>query len=507
MHIATSKFSFCAAWIAVVSLGSFALAPVAASAGDASKNTSKVSATAAATASPTTAPSAAAGEIADIKAQMAALKARLDLVESQQEETARATFASIEETKKKEAAAKANPPPNSLRIGTAGINARLYGLIEATTIGMTNNNGAGAPGIGMNTPWFSGSRWGLDISQRLKAPVEGQPPASNSLDFIAKLESEFELPSGNMDTPGVLFNRDAWVGVQSKAFGKLTVGRQNALPRDVAQIWGDPYGAAANSLNEGGFTNTNNFKQLIFYASGGNSAKGQGDTRYDQAIVWKKLNDSGFFASLAYNFGDTNGPGGPLGTAPIPGAEFNKGSSVAGGLGYNARFFHTSAYYTSSNVLEPKTIGGANIGHQDQSGGVGANFDWTRVRLNGGLIWYTGDQGVNGRRYDQAWTFSTKVAPTRTFDYELGVQEFIAHNAAVSGSGFVLRPFRDATGGKTPINGTRFTVYGSIIVHPVPNLDVYIVSDDLLTGGKYLDGAANGFRHVNEYATGARFRF
>ncbi|MDP9105379.1 MAG: porin [Candidatus Eremiobacteraeota bacterium] len=463
--------------------------------------------TAAATASPTAAPQAAAGEIADIKAQMAALKARLDLVESQQEETARATFSNIEETKKTAAAVKA-PAPNSVRIGTAGISARLYGLIEATTIGVTHTTAAGAPAIGMNTPWFSGSRWGLDVSQRLYTPVEGQPAPNNKLDFIAKLESEFELPSGNMDTAGVLFNRDAWVGIQSKAFGKLTVGRQNALPRDVAQIWGDAYGGSSNSLNEGGFTNTNNFKQLIFYASGGNSAKGQGDTRYDQAIVWKKLTDGGFFASLAYNFGDMNGPGGPNGSAPIPGAEFNKGSSVAGGLGFNGRYFHGSAFYTTNNVLEPKTIAATNIGHQAQSGGIGGNYDWTKLRLNAGMMWYTGDQGVNGRRYDQAWTLSTKIAPSKMFDYELGVQEFIAHNAAVNGSGYVLRPFRDGTVvTKPPINGTRFTLYGSLIAHPVPNLDLYFAADDLLTGGKYLDGAGNGFRHVNEYATGARFKF
>ena len=506
MHIPKAKAIPLAAWVAVVSLGCFAFAPGAASAGDVTKNAPASKVTAAATAAPTAAPSsAAANEVADIKAQMAALKARLDLVESQQEETARATFANIEEQRKKEAAAR--PPDNSVRIGTSGVNARLYALLEATFIGGTHANTAGYPVIGQNVSWFSGNRWGLDVSQRLYSVPAGQQPAPNKMDFIAKLESEFELPSGNMDTAGVLFNRDAWIGVQSKAFGKLTVGRQNALPRDVAQIWGDPYGGSANTLAEGGFSNVNNFKQLIYYASGGNSASGQGDTRYDQAIVWKKLNDSGFFASLAYNFGDMNGPGGPNGSGPIPGAEFNKGSSVAGGLGYNAKWFHGSAYYTSSNVLVPSTFGAANTGHQAQSGGVGGNFDWNRFRVDAGYIWYTGDQGTWGRRYDQAWTLSTKVVPSRMMDFELGLQEFIAHNAATNAAGIVLRPFRDATGGKGTANGTRFTAYGSLIVHPVPNLDLYIASDDLLTGGSYLDTAAHGFRHVNELATGARYRF
>ena len=504
-HVPRRFLFLCAVWVAIVCLGSLGLVASPARANE----TSSKKAIATATASPTPGPSASAQSISELKAEISALKAKLDLIESQQEETARQTFSTTEQlTKDKDAqaaAAKARPPGSGVRIGTDGTDVRLYGLLEATLGGMTHTTTGGAPQIGMPVSWFSGNRWGVDLTQRL-SKIEGKQP-SNNFNLIAKLESEFELPSGNMDTPGVLFNRDAWVGVQSKDFGKLTLGRQNALPRDVAQIWGDPYGAAANSLNEGGFSNVNNFKQLIYYAGGGNGANGQGDTRYDAAIVWKKLFDNGLFLSAGYNFADDNGPGGPNGTGPVSGAEFNKGSTLAAGLGFNAGRFHTSAFYTSGNVLVPKTIGDGNIGAQDQSVGIGANYDWGGFRLNTGFIAYTGDQGALGRRNDKAWTVSTKLAPSRYFDYELGVQEFYAKNAAVNGSGFVLRPFRNAIGATNTINGSRFTVYGSLIMHPVPNIDVYLVGDDLLTGGGYLDGRANGFKHQNETAMGARFKF
>jgi predicted porin len=386
---------------------------------------------------------------------------------------------------------------------------RLYGLLEGTLLGATNTSSNGAGSIGMPVSWFSGNRWGLDMRQRLSAPApEGQKTPSNELNLIAKLESEFELPSGNMDTPGVLFNRDAWLGFESPAFGKFTIGRQNALPRDVAQTWGDPYGSSKISTNEGGFSNVNSFKQMIYYAGGGNGANGQGDTRYDAALVWKKLFPSGWFLAAGYNFGDGNGPGGPNGSGPIPGAYFNKGSSIAGGIGYNAQHFNFTGFYTSSNVLVADTIGTSNVGHQDSSFGIGGNYDGGLFRLNLGYMYYTGDQGaVLGRRFDNAWTVSTKISPTKRYDYEFGLQEFYAHNAAVNAKGYVLRPYIDATGATSTVSGSRFSPYWSFIMHPVPNVDLYLVGDDLLTGGNYLDSRANGSKHLNEYGSGVRFKF
>ena len=116
------------------------------------------------------------------------------------------------------------------------------------------------------------------------------------LQVMAKMESEFELPTGNMDTANVLFNRDAWMGFYAKSLGKLTFGRQNTLTRDFTNNWGDPFGAAATTLKEGGYSNVNNFKQLIFYSGGPNS------TRYNSAIEWKKEIDSHIIAGLGYKF-------------------------------------------------------------------------------------------------------------------------------------------------------------------------------------------------------------
>jgi hypothetical protein len=82
-----------------------------------------------------------------------------------------------------------------------------------------------------------------------------------------------------------------------------------------------------------------------------------------------------------------------------------------------------------------------------------------------------------------------------------------AQNAAVSAAGYVLRPFTDFTGSTVTINGTRFTLYGSVLFHPIPNIDIYLAGDELLTGGGYLDSRANGFKHQVETASGVRYKF
>jgi len=71
--------------------------------------------------------------------------------------------------------------------------------------------------------------------------------------------------------------------------GKLTFGRQNALGRDPAgsASYGDPYGGAKASTEEGGYSNNNNFKQLIFYAGCANG------TRVNNGVTWKKAFSNG----------------------------------------------------------------------------------------------------------------------------------------------------------------------------------------------------------------------
>ena len=196
---------------------------------------------------------AKADEVSDLKREIRALTERVSKVEKEKAEAkAKAKVAAEQD-------AKSPRPPESQMVTKAGVpylggvldgrpvrivetsgtEITLYGILEATFSDVTNTTTDGKSKIGMQTAWFSGNRWGL-YGQTMLDP-------DSKLKLIARLESEFELPTGNMDTGNVLFNRDAWLGLESSALGKLTVGRQNTLPRDFSNIWGDPYGKRARS--------------------------------------------------------------------------------------------------------------------------------------------------------------------------------------------------------------------------------------------------------------------
>jgi predicted porin len=357
----------------------------------------------------------------------------------------------------------------------------LYGLLDITLSGITNANANGDKKIGYQTSWFSGDRWGIWG----KHTLGGVEP---DFGVIFRLESEFTLNTGEMDSPGVLFNRDAWIGFEGKSFGKLTFGRQNTVARDFSQNFGDPYGSAGVRFDEGGWTNTNNFKQLIFYAG---SVTG---TRMDYGIVYKNLLFDHLMVGLGYQFGEVAGA-------------FNRNTTASGALGWNSPYFNVSGFFTHANLNEA----------QENGFGVGGNVILTSlVRLNAGYFNYWSTQGTESPtgawslpdRQDHAWTVSAKVAPTSNVDFELGFVQFRSINAAFSSKGFTLRPFQDdPTGAKTVGTGTKRTVYGSIFYHLSRRAEVYLAADRMWLLDGYKLAVTNGFSNQTEVATGMRFRF
>ena len=349
----------------------------------------------------------------------------------------------------------------------------LYGLIDVTASTHNNANTAGKSLTGYQDAWFSGNRWGLTGKHDLAG--------GDGLKVIFRLESEFNYRDGvGPDVPS-LFNRDAWLGLESESLGKLTFGRQNTLARDFSQNYGDAYGSAQTTLEEGGWTNNNNFKQMIFYAG---SATG---TRYNDGLVWKKRMGN-VIAGLGYQFGGVAG-------------DFAQGSTKSGGLAYNGGKFNVSGFVNSANV--------AGMTHQSFS--VGGNVQLSElVRLNAGYFGYKADQvaAANGQRKDNAFTLSAKFTPGGKTDFELGYQSMRAKNAVVNGSGYVYNAFANASGAKgAVVTGNRNTLYGSVFYHYDKSTDFYVAADRLNTTGGYLAAQANGFKSQTGLGIGLRFKF
>lgn len=405
----------------------------------------------------------------DLKAELVAQRARLEALEKKLEETTKEAATAKETANKVASSAFAYQPGEGIGYKSATDSIKLYGLLDLTATSTSNANAKGQRLTTFQTPWFSGSRWGIVGKRDLQ---------NNGLNVIYKLESEFVMKDGSMDTPGVLFNRDAWVGFESDGLGKLTFGRQNTLPRDFAQIYGDAYGSAGVNLDEGGWTNTNNFKQMIFYAG---SATG---TRMDNGIVWKKKLDSNWLAGAAHQLGSTAG-------------DNAKGTTSALALAYNGGKFNISGFYNQANV--------DSLTHRSYS--IGGNRQFGIFRINVGYFHYTADQAIVGQRSDNAYTISTKITPEGKFDYEVGYQDMKANNAGYSGSGNTLNAYASTSGVTTAGSGDKKTLYGSVFYHLDNRTEVYLAADKMRLSKGYKVGSANGFDNQTELGLGIRTRF
>jgi predicted porin len=467
---------------------------------------------------------ARADDVSDLKAQIQSLNKRLDemQVEAKKKEKAKAqTQAPVPA----QGIAKAPPLPDvplALRTDNSGnlikfptspvmlyddktTSLHMYGIIEATLSGWSNQpdaSGNGKPtwAYGFQTSWFSGNRLGFDIDHAL-----GDKFGPADLKLIAKLETEFETPTGNSDTPGVLFNRDAWVGFQSSSLGKLTFGRQNTVTRDFTQTWGDPYGTPDVTLKEGGYSNVNNFKQIIFYSAASTL------TRNDSAIVWKKtFLDDHVVIGLDYAFGSqgVGGSGnGGIGNTPLldggggsPG-HFEVGSNQAISLAYNN--FEIGNGKLSVNVNYNRAncgnFGDNHCSASDPSAGnlvnsntnqaflTGGTYVWGNgFRIGAGYIHYVAQQNTSlgnlGDRVDNVWIVDGTIPLSkgaRDIDFYWGVWEAHGHNAALyAGGNLVVLPFFISTANSTTTaDGSRTNATASVMYHVDKQTDIYLAFD------------------------------
>ena len=455
-------------------------------------------------------------EIAAQKAAEAAQKARLDALE------ARLNAMSSQPAAAPAAAPVVNPAlltdQNGVKIvdTPAGVSLydngntslHMYGLIEATGSHANHQTTGGGSATGFQVAWFSGNRLGFDADHALAI---GDRIGLPGLKVISKLETEFELPTGDMDTANVFFNRDAWMGFYSDDLGKLTFGRQNTLTRDFTQTWGDAYGTADVGLKEGGYSNVNNFKQFIFYSGSANG------TRMNSSIAWKKKFGEHIVAGLAYAFGSQGAGGsGDVGNGGATPGDFKKGSTQEASIAVNSvavgpGLLSANLSYDRANVND--------LIHQSEL--FGGDYRVGMFRVNAGVIHYTAEQGIAnslGTRTDNAWTVSMSLLPTPENEFALGYNDSKGKNAGFSGGGTIINPFGSTAGvTATAANGSKKAIFGSYMYHVDRQLDVYLVGDHFKVDGDWVLGDAQGngnhfgagqaYNGTTEVAVGARYKF
>lgn len=121
-------------------------------------------------------------------------------------------------------------------------NVTLYGILDEGV--NYNSNAGGARSVAVQSGVMQGSRWGMRGSEDL----------GGGLSAVFMLENGFDLSSGKASQGGLLFGRQAYVGLQN-SFGTLTIGRQNDSgadfvgPLESGNQWSGNIGAHPGDLD------------------------------------------------------------------------------------------------------------------------------------------------------------------------------------------------------------------------------------------------------------------
>lgn len=416
-----------------------------------------------------------ADDVSDLRAQIQLLNDRLAHIESAQKEAQAAAPA---------AATTATPvtiaqaPGWNLIQGT-DTSVSLYGKIDVTVGSRSNADTKGNRQTGMLVSWMSGNRFGIHGFHVIDR--------DSGTKVIGTLESEFESPTGNMDTPGVLFNRDAWVGIESERIGKLTFGRQNTLARDFIQTWGDAFGTAKVDTSEAGWCNNSNIQQLIFYGGGADG------TRNDGSIVWKKEMGP-WVVGATYAFGYVENGNGPVNS---PG-QFGNGSTTGVALAYNGGAFNLDGTYTHMVV--------SNLAHNIFA--FGGNYQFgPLIQWKAGIAHASVDQAAVGSRTDNVFSTSLVFTPPGKMRYVLGYHNIKVKNAGYSAAGNTLGVTADTSTVTSAANGKRQTFYTAAFYKFDTQTDIYAVADQVQISDGYKLASTHGHNNMNELGVGLRWSF
>ncbi|MHB1199872.1 MAG: porin [Polaromonas sp.] len=211
----------------------------------------------------------------------------------------------------------------------------LYGVADVWLGSKkVESNGAGQRQTVINTSGVNGSRWGL----------KGAEDLGGGLKAVFQLENGFSQDTGGFKTEGVMFDRQAYVGLAG-GFGQVSMGRQYSAYDDL-------HGATDP-----------NYDAFTFTATGEVAANGMKDysNRISNSIKFQSANYSGFSGAVLYGLGENKN----LGT--------NAGGSATDVISLNVQYANG-----------PLLVGYAHQEDKQAQAVVGAPQDKNKYNLIGG---------------------------------------------------------------------------------------------------------------------------
>ena len=225
----------------------------------------------------------------------------------------------------------------------------LYGLIDE---GFDYTNSVGGKSLSeLQSGYAQGSRWGL----------KGTEDLGGGLKAIFQLENGFNVNNGKLGQGGLMFGRQAYVGLSNDTYGTVTVGRQyDSLVDYLAQTTAN--GNWAGYLFSHPYDNDNTDNSF----------------RVNNTVKYASTSFAGFQAGGTYSFSnDTNFAN-------------NRQYSI-GGQYANGGLLVAAAYLQANNPSS-SAIGAINNGGDE-------NFLAKRLRVFGGGVNYTFGSATAGFVY------------------------------------------------------------------------------------------------------------
>jgi len=264
----------------------------------------------------------------------------------------------------------------------------MYGIVDAAIVG--ENGGSNGRLNKITSGAASASRIGF----------RGTEDLGNGLSAFFTLEAGARIDTGEIDASGTIFNRQALLGLKSKVFGAVALGRQYTPYHTTLVNIVDPFntGTAATSKN-------------LFPDFGSN-------IRTSNTITYASPRVHGVDAELAYSFGEQ--------------AASSAGRQFGGAIGYSDGPLAVRLAYNSKNSDVAAT--GTTAGVSRSLGRnflLGANYNFGWIKLHAG---YGVDKGYNSAPLGNANNPYGGVKPVASTDG----RELLLGFSAPAGPGTIL---------------------------------------------------------------------
>jgi predicted porin len=207
--------------------------------------------------------------------------------------------------------------------------------------------------------------------------LKGVEDLGGGVRAIFDLQSEYLLNNGRELVPGTLFNRKAYVGLQSNTYGTLTLGHQPSFMYDVLSSYQTPY-VLGNilSLHQGNLDEVANFFQ------------------FNNAVKYVSPTLGGFSSGAVFAFGNVPGnfsegrnysffvqyKGGPLSLAAAYANENNRFLELSSFIGLPS-LFGTSLPQAEGVVANKLVNWGLGASYQFKNVLLHAAFTQSRITL------------------------------------------------------------------------------------------------------------------------------